>query len=247
MDYETLVNLAATDPAVIGLILVGSRGKGFENEHSDHDVVMIVRDGAVVAAKQRYAGARNVDLSVFGASDFARYAEWQGPDEWDRYSFAHAKIVIDRSDGALPKQIEEKGRIPPDQLDRCIDGWLDGYVNGVFRSVKCVRNGNALGARLEAANSMLDLLTLVFAINGRHRPFLGYLQQELDRYPLRHLPWPSRDFVEKVGRVLATADLKTQQELLAGMATLARERATVPCWTAGKARTGGLCPSRTPG
>jgi hypothetical protein len=223
MDYETLVSLAATDPAVIGLILVGSRGKGFENEHSDHDVVMVVRDGAVEAAKQRYAGASKVDVSVLGASDFARYAEWQGPEEWDRYSFAHTKLLIDRSDGALAKQIEDKGRIPPDQLDRCIDGWLDGYVNGVYRSVKCIRNGNALGARLEAANSMLDLLTLVFAMNGRHRPFLGYLQQELDHYPLRHLPWPPQAFVDKVARVLATADLETQQELLAGIETLARE------------------------
>ena len=106
--------------------------------------------------------------------------------------------------------------------DRFIDGSLDGYVNGVYRSVKCIRDGNLFGARLEAANALLDLLTVVFALNGRHRPFLGYLEKELEKYPLEHLPWPAVDFVAMISRVLADADLRTQQDLLIGVEAWAR-------------------------
>jgi hypothetical protein len=89
--------------------------------------------------------------------------------------------------------------------------------------VKCIRNGNKLGAHIEAANSMLDLLTAVFAMNGRHRPFLSYTEKELKTYPLEHLPWPSDEFVTKIQKVLETADLETQQELLKGVEKMARE------------------------
>lgn len=96
-------------------------------------------------------------------------------------------------------------------------------MNGVFRSVKCIRNGNQFGAHLEAVNSILDLLTLIFAMNGRHRPFLGYVQKELEAYPLERLPWSTSEFVEKMSRVLSDADLKTQQELLIGVEKMARD------------------------
>ena len=70
---------------------------------------------------------------------------------------------------------------------------------------------------------MLDLLTLVFGMNGRHRPFLGYVEKELKMYPLQNLPWQPKEFVEKIKFVLETADLKTQQELLSGIEKMSRE------------------------
>ena len=60
-------------------------------------------------------------------------------------------------------------------------------------------------------------------MNGRHRPFLGYAQKELEKYPLENLPWSSEEFVKKVKTVLETADLETQQELLKGIEKMSRE------------------------
>ncbi|HEY1710923.1 MAG TPA: hypothetical protein VGG10_21845 [Rhizomicrobium sp.] len=118
----------------------------------------------------------------------------------------------------------EKGRIPPDKLSEAIDTAIDAYVNGVYRAVKCIRNDNVLGAQLEAANSMLDLLTLIFALNGRHRPFLGYFEKELALYPLDDLPWSPAAFIGAIRRVLESADLETQQMLLIGMEAFCRAR-----------------------
>jgi hypothetical protein len=223
MNYEQLVREAAERADILGLMLVGSRGKGFENEHSDYDVIMIVKGEAVALLKEKFAAIDNVDLSICSLADFKAYAGWGSPEEWDRYNYAHVKILVDKT-GELATVARDKGYVPADKLDKFVDGWIDGYVNGVYRSVKCIRDGNLLGARLEAANSILDLLTLVFALNGRHRPFLGYLEKELGIYPLEHLPWPAADFVAMVSSVLADADLRTQQALLMGVEKMARER-----------------------
>lgn len=222
MNFDLLLQEAKEQADIIGLILVGSRGKGFENEYSDHDAVMIVKDGTVEAFKDKYSDVENTDLSLYSLSDFKKYAGWESPEAWDRYNYTHTKILIDKTSELL-KLVEEKGYLPKDKLDKFIDWWIDGYVNGVFRSVKCIRNRNQFGAHLEAVNSMLDLLTLLFALNGRHRPFLSYVEKELDKYPLQYLPWPPREFVKKISQVLTNADLKTQQELLIGTEKMCRE------------------------
>jgi hypothetical protein len=165
----------------------------------------------------------NVDLSIFSLTEFEAFAAWESPESWDRYNYAHVKILVDKTSGNLAKECSKKGYIPKDKQSKFIDGWIDGYVNGVYRSVKCIRNDNVFGAHLEAVNSMLDLLTLVFGMNGRHRPFLGYVEKELRMYPLQNLPWKSEEFVKKIKFVLETADLKTQQELLLGVERMSRE------------------------
>jgi predicted nucleotidyltransferase len=223
-DFEEVLKEAKEQDEILGLILVGSRGKGFENEYSDYDLIMIVKDEAVSLLSEKYKQRNlvNVDLVVQSLSDFKKYAEWDSPETWDRYNYAHCKVLLDKTND-LPKLIQEKGYVPEDKLNKFIDYWIDGYVNGVFRSVKCIRNNNSFGAHLEAVNSMLDLLTLTFAFNGRHRPFLGYVQKEFEMYPLQNLPWSSAEFVQKIEKVLATADLKTQQELLIGVEKMSRE------------------------
>lgn len=222
--YEQVLEDAKGNDEIVGFILVGSRGKGFENEHSDYDVVIVVRDDAE-ATRKNYDEKEfdNLDLKILSLSDFKKFADWESPEAWDRYSFAHVKILVDKTSGELENIIKAKGEIPADKLDAFIDQWIDGYVNGVFRSIKCIRNKNAIGAHLEAVNSMLDLLTLVFALNGRHRPFLSYTKKELEKYPLQHLPWTASEFVEKIKTVLETADLQTQQELLKGVEKMSRE------------------------
>lgn len=223
-DFEEILKEAKEQDGIVGLILVGSRGKGFENEYSDYDLVMVAKNEMINVLSEEYKKRDlvNVDLAVQSLSNFKKYADWDGPETWDRYNYAHCKVLVDKT-GSLPQLIEEKGYIPADKLNQFIDFWIDGYVNGVFRSIKCIRNNNTFGAHLEAVNSILDLLTLVFGLNGRHRPFLGYVQKELEIYPLQNLPWSPNEFVQKIERVLATADLKTQQELLAGIEKMGRE------------------------
>lgn len=218
-DYEKIIKEAEENDQILGLILVGSRGKEFENEYSDYDLVVIIKDGAAIDVSKKYTDNKidNIDVKLYSLSDFKKYAAWDSPESWDRYNYEHVKILDDKTNGKLMEIIKEKGYIPEDKREKLINWWLDAYINGVYRSIKCIRNNNLVGAHLEAVNSILDLLTLVFAINGRHRPFLGYVQKELEKYPLESLPWEPLDFVKKIKNVLETANLKTQQELLIGI------------------------------
>jgi hypothetical protein len=222
MDFQQILEEAKNRDDILGLILTGSRGKGFENEHSDYDIKIIATDGSVSDLEKRYAETENADVSVRTLSDFKAFAEWGSPESWDRYDFAHIKILVDKT-GELQKLTEEKGYIPKDKQAAFIDWCIDAYVNSVYRSVKCIRNGNTFGAHIEAANSMLDFLALLFALNGRHRPFLGYVAKELEAYPLKRSPWSASELVAKIQKILETANLKTQQELLIDMEKLCRD------------------------
>ncbi len=223
-EFQTIINEAETSPDILGLVLIGSRGKGFENENSDYDAIIITTDEAMERTKKEYTDKKNtqIDLFIYSLSDFRNYALWESPEAWDRYNFAHTKILVDKTKD-LGEIIKDKGYIPKDKQKQFIEWWIDGYVNGVFRSVKCIRNNNSFGAHLEAVNSMLDLLTLVFGINGRHRPFLSYVEKELIAYPLDEMPWTTEDFIKKISTVLETADLKTQQGLLKDVETWCRK------------------------
>lgn len=119
-DYEKILQDAREQEDVLGFILVGSRGKGFENEHSDYDAVIVVRDDSEDAFKNKWEDAQDVDLSVYGLSAFKKYAGWESPEQWDRYNYAHIKIFIDKT-GELPKLCEEKGYIPQEKLAKFID------------------------------------------------------------------------------------------------------------------------------
>jgi len=68
----------------------------------------------------------------------------------------------------------EKGSIPKDKQKSFINSSLDSYVNSLFRSLKCFKNGNMTGARLEAAKSIYPLLDAIFALELRPRPFDGW-------------------------------------------------------------------------
>lgn len=213
--FNQLLERAKTDANVIGLFLVGSRGKGFDNEHSDYDIKIITSDEVEETYNKEFSILKSIDLdlSVMSLTNFKDYAEWNTPFAWDRYTFLHVKTLIDKT-GEIQRLIDEKGVIPEKERHDFIFEAIDGYLNHVFRSVKCFRNQNIAGARLEASASIPYLLDVVFALHGRPKPFLGYLEKELDSYPLEKLPWKADEFIQKILFIISTADLATQQELL---------------------------------
>jgi hypothetical protein len=223
-EFEKFVRDAKEDSNVLGLILQGSRGKGFSHEHSDYDLYLIVKDGTEEHCESTYKKPHpRDDISVESLTDFENYATWGSNAMWDRYDFAHVEILVDRL-GTLRELTEEKGKIPLEKLKEFISWAIDGYVNSVFRFVKIVRNGDLFGVHLTATNSVLDLLTLVYALEGRHRPFLDYVGKELKIYPLKELPWDNTRFMQMIKKVLESADLKTQQEFLIEMEKVCRAK-----------------------
>ena len=222
--FNQLLERAKADNNIVGLFLVGSRGKGFENEHSDYDVKIITNDEITEAYKKELATLKSedIDLVVKSLSDLKSYAEWGSLSAWDRYTFSHVKTLVDKT-GEIQKLIDRKGIIPEKEKHEFIYEALDGYINHVFRSVKCFRNQNITGARIEASASIPYLLDVVFAVEGRLKPFYGYLEKELNSYPLEKLPWKNAEFIQKILLIISSANLITQQEMLKTVEVLLRK------------------------
>lgn len=211
--FEQLCAEAKKDRNVVGLFLGGSRGKGFENERSDYDVRMIVKNAAAARYRKKSKNKiKGIDLTVLSISEFFRHAAWESGTFWNRYDHTHARALIDR-DGRIQKLIDEKGSVPKNKIKEYVFAQIDAYLNAFIRSVESFRKDDIVGIRLEAAMSIPSFLNAIFGIEGRIAPFADYLIREFLRYPLRKFPWPSERIFNAILKILTTGDLKTQQEL----------------------------------
>ncbi|MEU5291350.1 hypothetical protein [Streptomyces umbrinus] len=216
--YDAFIELAATDSAVVGLVLKGSRAhEGMTTEYSDHDLYVVLADGATTALT-RFTGHRTpeLDLVIVSLDEF-RAAGMPG---FERYALARARIVLDRLDGGIAQILAAKARLDADVAFREAGEWLDAYANSVYRSVKNARDGHALAARLDAADSIRSLLELLFALDRRPRPYNKYLEWELARFPLPG--WDTGMLLDAVDRISGRGDVSTQRRLFAQVESVAR-------------------------
>ena len=108
-----------------------------------------------------------------------------------------------------------------------INAKIDAYVNFFYRSLKCIRDGYLLGARLEANISMGILIDLLFAFHDRPGPYGKYLEWELEAFPLQKLPITSRDLLNNVKKVWDSADVEAQRFLFGIVERMSREAGLV--------------------
>lgn len=218
ITYDAFVELAATDSVVVGLVLKGSRAhEGMTTEYSDHDLYVVLADGATTALT-RFTGHRapELDLVIVSLDEF-RAAGMPG---FERYALARARIVLDRLDGGIAQILAAKARLDADVAFREAGEWLDAYANSLYRSVKNARDGHALAARLDAADSIRSLLELLFALDRRPRPYNKYLEWELARFPLPG--WDTGMLLDAVDRISGRGDVSTQRRLFAQVESVAR-------------------------
>ncbi|MEU0075220.1 hypothetical protein ABZ027_37645 [Streptomyces sp. NPDC006332] len=216
ITYDAFVELAAADPAVLGLVLKGSRAhEDMTTPYSDHDLYVVLADGATTSLT-RFTGHRAPDLDLVVLS----LEEFRGAGGFERYALARARIVLDRLEGGITRILAGMARLDADEAFRQAGGWLDAYANSLYRSVKNDRDGHALAARLDAADSIRFLLELLFALDRRPRPYNKYLRWELDRFPLPG--WDTGLLLDAVDRISSTGDVSAQHRLFGQVEAVAR-------------------------
>jgi hypothetical protein len=226
--FAELLRLASSDPQVLAFWLDGSRGKGQAGPHADYDCTLVVADTVLEAYRARHArqGHMDLDVTVTSLEAFRDHAAWQGPEHGYRYNFARLTPLVDRTGGVIQGLIDEKGRVPPERVTAFIEASLDHFVNQVYRSLKCRRDGRVAGARLEAGEAIPPLLDALFALHGgRLRPYHKYLEWELEQFALDSLPWSREVFVAMLLEVLDGAEAAVLQDLLRHSERLFRGRA----------------------
>ncbi|WP_199881263.1 hypothetical protein [Streptomyces sp. CB03911] len=218
LDFAAFVADATADPAVVGLVLKGSRAHdGMTTRHSDHDLYVILADdhdaASGLAALDGYRSAR-LDLVVTTLERFRR------PADWERYAIARSRVLVDRPDGEVTRIVAAMGRLGAEEAFRSGAALLDAYANSLYRSVKNHRDGNPLAGHLDAAAGVGFLLELLFTLDRRPRPYNKYLAWELDRFPLPG--WESAALLDTVARITATGEVAPQQQLFAQVEAAAR-------------------------
>lgn len=178
-----------------------------------NDLFMIVKDEALEEYSEKHKDSIGFDIGVFTLDKFKDHAKMGSPLEWDRYNYAYNKVLIDKI-GKVQKLVDEKGVIPPEHVDNYINEHLDGYINYVYRSFKCDRDGNKVGSRMEASKTVHLFLNIAFALHdGRINPYYKYLEWELETYPLDKFPMDSFEILDMLLRILKDGDIETQRKL----------------------------------
>ncbi len=179
---------------VLGLLLAGSAAKGLEAPASDVDVYIIVSNDQSQLEIERYKKAwqekykkLKLDLSnnaVQTLGSFSDYAAIGTPYEWDRYNIARCQLLFDKTNGELTKIWRRKRKLSKQEQAILIENNIGAYINLCYRSMKSADRGDQKTARLDAAESLLYLLNVLFALHGRVRPYNTYLEWEIENYPL---------------------------------------------------------------
>jgi predicted nucleotidyltransferase len=221
--YAELRALARRDPNVVGLFLGGSRGKGLATEHSDYDVyVIVVRKVGEYRRRFPFRHGDDPEIIVLSLAEFRRHAAVGSELEWNRYNFAHVRAELDKT-GEIQQLLNEKGSLPQEAARGIAAEALDGYINQSYRSAKNFRDGDALAARFDAAESVAYFLVTLFALHERVRPYNKYLRWELEQHPLPGEEWRAARLLPTLEAVVA-GDLDAQRVLFRALERLARER-----------------------
>jgi hypothetical protein len=226
MDYEELVEVARADERVLGLVLTGSRGRGvFVRPDSDWDVRLVVSGDVLLECERQFETPHGstIEVAVYSLAQFEQAGELGSSNGWDRYSYAHAEVVLDKLDGRIAGLVAEKGVLPPRAAHDVAARALDGYINSYHRSAKNAGLGLSIAARLDAAESVAPFLTALFAVHGRVRPFNKYLRWELEAYPLEDELWAADALLPRLEAIVSTGAPREQQSLFRDVEALARE------------------------
>jgi predicted nucleotidyltransferase len=195
---------AETDPEVLGVFVFGSRSReGFADDRSDYDVAAVVQDESSGGFKARwpYRHGAPVEVVVATLSELVGHAEPGTASEWERYQYSSVRVLLDKT-GEVARVLDQKQGLPAEAQDALAKAAVDGYVNATFRSLRNHLLGLAAAARLDAAESVPHLLTAIFALEGRVRPFNKYLEWELREHPLADGAWAAARLLPRLDNVL---------------------------------------------
>ena len=180
-------------------------------------MVVIVEDASVKPRARKLESCYSeLDLNVLSLSEFRSHADWNAPERWNRYNYAHVHADLDRT-GEIQTLIDEMSTVPEEHVRPTVSALLDAFVNAYHRSLKDDRDGLHLASRLDAAASLSPLIAILFAVERRVWPYNKYLEWELEEHPLRDLPWSPAHFLAAIERIVTLGDIPTQIEIYRGI------------------------------
>jgi hypothetical protein len=177
----------ARDPAVLGVVMVGSKSRGHGDELSDDDLEVLYTDEAHALIPP----AKCIEVLIEGEGDSRRLvydaelttlAELQrkpaSPHDLDHWPYEKALVLFDR-DGATADAVKAAARMDDDfRQKRLVHSTIDAWI-APYRAAKTARRGFDGAAHLVVARGAKALSRLLFALEWRWTPLDHWLEPEL--------------------------------------------------------------------
>jgi hypothetical protein len=213
----------AADPDVVGILVTGSRGVGAVTAESDYDVIFVVSDETADRyTRENREPPRGQTLDpATDTSDIQWHECPRTLREYNTFGVDRCQVVYDRT-GELTALAEELSQMPERRARETVDKAYDAYLNLVYRSLKCWRRGDELGARILAAQSVDALMQTLFALERGWAPFPSRLYLHLDK--LSGQGWQPGELRALLLDLLRTGDPGRQQVYTRRVIALLAER-----------------------
>ncbi len=207
---KALVSKIAECEGVAGIAFLGGLVRGFADEYSDLDIVVLISEKDEQLRKRFYELESNeakrykvdIDLEIHFLEDF-RKRKW---DEIDRWEFAKGQIVFD-PEGILKEALDEKLQLPESfWINRVVANaeYLKWYCCPPHENVGTIAESWVARGDLQSAHYCLNysvdlMLKILFALNREHLPAPKWLL-----IYSRHLKWLPKgyeDLIEAAMRI----------------------------------------------
>ena len=231
--YQTMVDRAKVDINILGLILAGSRARNLQTTTSDYDIYLIFTNEIPPEKRKEYDIEFNslykpltLDLTkgLLTLNQFAEYAALGTPFYFDRYNLIHGKIEFDKTNGEITKHLKRIEQLSSEEQKEIVHNNLGDYISHVYRSLKRFENGQLTASIIHAADSVGYMLTSLFALYNRVRPFNEYLAWELTKYPLPDFKYEPQEFTNVLIKIIQENDMSLQRDLYLHIEDLARQK-----------------------
>lgn len=185
-EYAELLDRARADPGVVGVVVFGSRAAGpFAQDISDVDCFVVVDGSADEARAWQTPHGSPVEAWAMTFDAFRAHAEPGSSTAWNRPALIRARVDLDKLNGEIGQIVDRKRHLDSAEASALVDDALDGAINSMYRALRNLESGRTLGGQMDALESLAPLLTSVFALEGRVRPFNKWLVFELAEEPLQ--------------------------------------------------------------
>jgi hypothetical protein len=216
--YAATLQRARDDANVVGVVLLGSRAvDAFVTPRSDYDVFILQeaedREGWPFL---RGSGIETVSVTV---ERFEQHATYGSTTFWNRPAFLCARVELDRRNGGIAALVDAKRHLTREEADALAHVAISDYCNSLYRSLKNHRDGRTLAGRLDGLDTISPLLTTIFAVEGRVRPFNKWLAYEVGRAPL-----PLADLLPRLDGLARDPSAARQQALFRDVEPVVRDR-----------------------
>ena len=167
---DKLLNEYGADKQVLGIIQVGSTVKGYDDEHSDVDLEIVVTEdkyAELTRNSQRIVHTKKYDL-IFTTISKLRQIKDSDKDE-DHWNYQDSIVLLDKT-RTLQKILDEiTAYYEASRVDR-LKRYYSAYWGNTLSSWSCLEHRNLWGARIYTALAVQELVRLLFNFNHLWSP-----------------------------------------------------------------------------